>query len=457
MQLTLTLLALAMIIVFIAVLAKKKLTVYAALSLIPLVFGIIAAIATNRSILDVFTWIKNGVFFSQNATTGKISWGVISPAIIILFAVLYFGIMLNAGLFDPLATFFIKRAKGDPLKVAMATVFVASVVTLNGDTTTTVLICVAAFLNLYKQLKMKLIYLAIIIVAPIGIFNQLPWGGPSIAAAAALGVDLNVLFAKILPGMLVAEVFVIGMTYFLGLKERKRLNFTPAAAKEITPEQMSVMLSAITDKDPELKRPKLFWFNLIFTLFLLFAMIQGYAHGAVVFMLGSFIALTINYRTVEECKARLDALAADVLPPALATLAAGVFSGVLSGSGMATQMAKSIASIIPASLGAHMAPVYALISAPAITFLPQDAFYFGIASVVAGVMAQFGISAEEAAVASMVGQSFRLISPVIPALYMLCEETETNFVDFQKEYTKYFWPIIFIYLIVHTLTGAMPF
>ena len=159
----------------------------------------------------------------------------------------------------------------------------------------------------------------------------------------------------------------------------------------------------------------------------------------------------------ERKRLNFDPKTAKDLPPALATLAAGEFSGILGGSGMSTALATSLASVIPASLGTHMVPIYAVLAAPAICFLPQDAFYFGITSVIAGVMGQFGVNPDQAAVASMVGQSFRLISPVIPALYMLCERTEINFVDFQKEYTKYAWPILFIYLAVHTITGVMPF
>ena len=73
---------------------------------------------------------------------------------------------------------------------------------------------------------------------------------------------------------------------------------------------------------------------------------------------------------------------------------------------MANALANSIASIIPVSLGSHMAPIYAIIAAPAICFLPQDAFYFGIASVIKGVMIKFGITPLQVAVASMVGQAF---------------------------------------------------
>ena len=68
------------------------------------------------------------------------------------------------------------------------------------------------------------------------------------------------------------------------------------------------------------------------------------------------------------------------------------FPACYSGSGMANALANTIASLIPTSLSTHMAPVYAVIAAPAICFLPQDAFYFGIASVLKDVMGQFGIN-----------------------------------------------------------------
>jgi citrate-Mg2+:H+ or citrate-Ca2+:H+ symporter, CitMHS family len=270
----LTILALLMIIVFIVLLAKNKLSIFGALTIVPFVFGAIATFVTGASFLDLFEWIKEGILFSVNEETGKVSTGVISPAIVILFAVLYFGVMLNVGLFDPLCEFFIKKAKGDPLKVTLATVLTATVVTMNGDTTTTVIICIAAFLQLYKQMNIKLIYLAVIIVTPIGIFNQLPWGGPTIAAATAMDVSISKLFADLLPGMLVAEVFAIFMAYFIGIKERKRLNYDPKTAKEISPEHMESMLNAIRLKDPELKRPKLYGFNLILTLAILVMLVM---------------------------------------------------------------------------------------------------------------------------------------------------------------------------------------
>jgi citrate-Mg2+:H+ or citrate-Ca2+:H+ symporter, CitMHS family len=451
-----TILAYAMIIAFIYLLTKKKLTVYSALALTPFVFGLIACVVTGKDPLVIFDWIKNGVFYSVNPTTKAVKMGVVSSVSLILFAVLYFNVMLKAGLFDPLCTFFIRKAKGDPLKITIATVMVASMVTLDGDTTTTIIVCLAAFLTLYKRMNMKLSYLAILITIPVGIFNQLPWGGPLVASATALNVDMSALFRSILPGMIVAEIYVIFAAYLIGKKERARLNYDPSNTVQITPEQINEMVASVENFEPQYKRPKLFLFNLILTVTSLGMLIGDLAHGGVLFMMASAIALTVNF-TVDEQMTMLRDSAGDVLIPALATFAAGAFTGILGASGMSKAIAASIISIIPESIGVHMAPIYAIIAAPAICFLPQDAFYFGIAALIAPVAAQFGISAEQTAVASMVGQAFRLASPVIPALYILTDRTEINFVHYQKLFFTWTWPILLIYLFMHTITGAMPF
>ncbi len=451
-----TFLAYGMIIAFLVLLIKKKLNVFTALILVPIVFGVVACLITGKDPILIFDWIKKGLFFSQNPTTHKVRMGVMSGLALILFAILYFGIMLKAGLFDPLCIFFIKMAKGDPLKVCVATIMVASMVTLDGDTTTTIVVCTAAFLTLFKRMEMKLSYLAVLITLPIGIFNQLPWGGPLVANATALGVDMGTLFRQILPGMLVAWMYVIGVAFWLGKKERARLQYDPAHSLNVTPEHIEEMVASVKNFEPDFKRPQYFYFNLILTVLLVGGLVADIGHGGVLFMVGSAIALTVNYNLATQMDL-IRNCASDVLIPSLATFAAAAFTGILGNSGMSTAVANSILSILPQSLGVHMAPIYALLAAPAICFLPQDAFYFGIAAIVAPVGNQLGISTEEIAVASMVGQAWRLASPVIPALYLLCERCEMNFVDYQKLFFKLTWPILFIYLFMHTMTGAMPF
>ena len=152
---------------------------------------------------------------------------------------------------------------------------VSSVVAFNGDTTTTIIICISAFISLYKQMNLKLNYLAVTIVAPIGIWNMLPWGGPTIASATA-------------------QAAVILLAMRLGFKERRRLGYTGKKNADVSEEHIQKMLNAIREKDPDLKRPRLFIFNLVLTLAALALLIQGEIHGSIIFMMSSAIALIVN-------------------------------------------------------------------------------------------------------------------------------------------------------------------
>ena len=103
-----------------------------------------------------------------------------------------------------------------------------------------------------------------------------------------------------------------------------------------------------------------------------------------------------------------------------------------------------------------MALVYTLITIPGLVFLPQEAYYFGISSVMVNVMEQFGVTPLQTGVASMIPQAFGMISPIIPALYILTAQTQQTFFEYQKRYIKYLWPIFAIFCIIYILTGSLP-
>ncbi len=80
----------------------------------------------------------------------------------IIFAILYFGVLIDTGLFDPLVARIIKMVGGDPLKIVMGTAVLSLIVALDGDGTITYLIVVTAFLPLYNRLGMNKLILACI-------------------------------------------------------------------------------------------------------------------------------------------------------------------------------------------------------------------------------------------------------------------------------------------------------
>ena len=295
----LSIVAYFMIILFLVLVCTKKMAAFTGLLISSVVAGIIACFVTGQPVTELFEWIKGGLFYTQS-DTGSVSLGTVNSGIMILFAVLYFCLMMNVGLFDPLCTFLIRKAKGDPLKVMMVTVLTACVVTLDGDGTTTILIVTAAFIPLFKKMNMKLSYLAMMIIMPCGIGNCLPWGGPLARAASVIGEDVNVVFRTFLPVLVVGMIYIIVLGYFLGKAERKRLGYVKGSNEIITPEQIEEMCQVITETDKEYKRPKLFWFNAIFTIALLVALIMGVASGALLFLIGTAIVLAVNYSFADQ-------------------------------------------------------------------------------------------------------------------------------------------------------------
>ena len=127
----LALLGFAMIVVFMALIMAKKLSPFTSLILIPVLFGILAGYGW-----DTLTYAMEGIK------------SVASTFAMMTFAILFFGIMLTAGMFDPMVDKVVNWCKGDPLKVLVGTAVLAAFVSLDGDGTTTVMICCTALLSL---------------------------------------------------------------------------------------------------------------------------------------------------------------------------------------------------------------------------------------------------------------------------------------------------------------------
>ena len=62
----------------------------------------------------------------------------------ITFAVLYFCLMVEAGLFDPAVARILRWAKGDPMRITVGTAVLTLLVALDGDGASTFLITVSA-------------------------------------------------------------------------------------------------------------------------------------------------------------------------------------------------------------------------------------------------------------------------------------------------------------------------
>lgn len=120
--------------------------------------------------------------------------GIINLAptgVMLMFAILYFGIMIDAGLFDPVVRRILQLVGGDPMKIVVGSAVLAMIVSLDGDGSTTYMVTVSAMLPLCVRLGISRLILTCVIMLAGGVFNILPWGGPTARAASALDVDVG--------------------------------------------------------------------------------------------------------------------------------------------------------------------------------------------------------------------------------------------------------------------------
>lgn len=428
---SLPLLGFATIATFIILIMTKRLSAVVALIAVPLVFGYLAQGDGN-----VGEMVVEGVL------------QVAPIALLLSFAVLYFGIMMDAGLFDPLVGRILHIVGNDPLRISVGTALLSSIVSVDGDGTTTALIVITALLPVYRSIGMNPLILATLLGLSNSVMNLVPWGGPAARAAAALKVDLvSDIFLPLLPAMAIGLLATFALAWFFGTRERKRLGWSASEMRA----------GAVVELErPEERRPRLFWMNLALTLGLMGGMFTGLAPLPVL-MMGAFaVAITVNYPRLTDQKARIDAHAMNVVMVVALIFAAGSLTGIMEGTGMLAAMAQSLVAAIPDAMGPYLAPITSVLALPLTFLMSNDAYYFGIVPVLGEAAGNFNIAPEAIARASLLGQPVHQLSPLLAPVYLACSLLEVEVADVQRFALKYAVLISFILLLSALLTGAIP-
>ena len=123
---------------------------------------------------------------------------------------------------------------------------------------------------------------------------------------------------------------------------------------------------------------------------------------------------------------------------------------------MSVALATSLANIIPKSLGNWWGLITAVISAPGTFFLSNDAFYYGVLPVLSQAGLQYGYTTLELGIASLLGQAFHLISPLVAFIYLLLELTEQDLGEWQRKTAKWALGIFIIFIALGAITGSVP-
>jgi CitMHS family citrate-Mg2+:H+ or citrate-Ca2+:H+ symporter len=256
--------------------------------------------------------------------------------------------------------------------------------------------------------------LACIVALAAGVSNMLPWGGPLLRASAALNVPISELFLPLVPVVATGFGFVAFAAWWLGRREAARFGRCGAGAEVVGPRQLS-------DEERALRRPRLLWFNVAVTATVLVLMVSAIVPPAFAFMVGTVVALAVNYPKPTDQRTRIDAHAKAALMMATILLAAGAFTGIMKGTGMLDAMAAAAVGIVPPGMAPHIPVALGVLSMPLSLLFDRDSFYLGVLPVIAGIAGTFGVPAEQLGQAALLGQMTTgfPVSPLTPSTFLL--------------------------------------
>lgn len=392
--------------------------------------------------------------FSKAEISSFVVKGVTSTwptAVLFIFSVTYFGLMNDVGLFDKLIGALVKVAGKNVVLIFIVTAVIAVIGHIDGAAATTYLITIPTMLPIYKKMRIPPTILLLLCGASTGIMNLLPWGGPTVRAATTASVDATAMWVKMVPMQIFGILCVLSIAIFLGIREGKRIKALPSENEDLTDNS-----SLISEEVLTLKRPKLFWFNLIFTIFLVIVLVLQWLPTYATFIVGTIIALAVNYPDPMLQQKRIQAHAPSSIMLTVTLLCAGFFLGIMTHSGMVLDMASVLIRALPVGLQRYLHYIVGALGAPLGMVLGPDPYYYGIMPIIGEIVAPFGVTLENVGHAMLIGENVGLsVSPVVPTSFLAIGLAGVELKDHIKYSFIPLWILSIVMMIFAIITGMI--
>ncbi|KVV52629.1 citrate transporter [Burkholderia territorii] len=435
-----TVIGILIILLVVAFLLTGKGAPIIGLTLVPLIGALLAGFGADEI----------GRFYSEGLVK------VMPVATMFIFAIMFFGVMQDVGLFKPLIRTMLVLTHGNVITVAIGTAVLGMVAHLDGAGATTFLLTIPALLPLYRKLRMSPYLMLMLLATGAGIFNMTPWAGPMGRASAVTGIDVGALWRPLIPVQMIGVGLLLLFAAYLGQRETRRI--AAGTLGDAADGARTSTHHSISQEDESLLKPRLIWVNCLIFVGVLASLFTSILPAAYIFMIGLSLALAINFPSLAAQADRIKAHAPNALMMSTVILAAGTFLGIMDGSGMLKAMAKDLVNILPEPIVPHLHLILGIFGLPMELILSTDAYYFGLLPIVQEVTSAYGVAPTAVVYALIIGNIIgTFISPFSPALWLALGLANLEIGRHIRYSILRMWGFSLVLLVITILFGRIPF
>ncbi len=332
-------LTLIMMVVIVVLLLKGTTSPGVIFSFVPIVFALLMGFGLK----DINGFIGNGL----KTVSGTL--------FLMVFAVLYFGILHEAGVFKALVSFVLRYLGNSVLGTLIASGAISMLTQLDGSGATTALCTIPTMRPIFERQKIRREALLLIESLASGILCLLPWAPAIVEASAYVELDVVGVFRFLLPVFIFGIVMVFVFCVPVAIIEKKH-------GAGLSDEEFKLMKQELNTKLEFPLGKGVAIFDGVFTLILMAALLAGWVSTNVAFGVGYGLLLVVNFPKVKKQQEYFKQQAPVALSMAFTMLGVGVLVGINNGTGALNDLAVLISEHAPHALLAHLPVIVAALA-----------------------------------------------------------------------------------------------
>ena len=272
-------------------------------------------------------------------------------------AVLFFGILQEAGVFDAIVKFIIRFLGNNVLGTTLITGVIAMATALSGSGATTALCTIPTVRPLYEKQNIRRQGLLLIETLGSGVICLMPWAPGINEAAAYVGLDVHSVFERLRPLAIFSIIGVLVVCVLVAIVEKRH-------GAGMTDEEFEQVKKEI-DKPINFKYGKTVAIvDGLAALLIIVLLLAGKISSNVAFAIGFVILLFLNMRSKEEKAEYFKKKAGMCFNLAFTMLGVACIVGVNNGAGGLGDLANMLANSSFSGIIPHLPFILCILSMP---------------------------------------------------------------------------------------------